>query len=363
MAIHAYVGKPGSGKSYGVVERVVIPSLKQGRHVITNIPINVDAAMADFGGGVTLLPEDWWERPDLAVFAENGSVLILDELWRRWPQGLTANKANPADKALLAEHRHMVDSEGKSMRIVLVTQDLSQLASFARTLIEITYRIKKLSKTRYRVDSYSGVVTGDSPPKSKLLNQVFRKYDKNVYGYYRSATKSDTGEVGDESAADNMGSIFRSYFLWVVVFCVLFVLPLGLYGAVRFFSGPAKSDSSAEKIGSPTVTSVPSTPSKPLTPQIKYSLTWRLTGFIHNSIPDPNSKRDSSVAVLISSTGKTRYISFSDCRYYPDFKEAYCDIDNERVTSWTGGGASSPIPFIGGLGAGTAERSVSGSGG
>lgn len=363
MAIHAYVGKPGSGKSYGVVERVVIPSLKQSRHVITNLPLYIDAVMADFGGKVTLLPEDWWERPDLAIFAENGCVLILDELWKRWPNGLMANKANPADKALLAEHRHMVDSEGKSMRIVLVTQDLSQLAAFARTLIETTYRIKKLSKTRYRVDSYSGVVTGDSPSKSKLLNQVFRKYDKKVYTYYKSATKSETGDVGDESSADNMDSIFRSYFLWVVVFCVIFILPLALYGSFRFFGGSPKLEAAEVKHDAQASNSSVINVNKPIASQIKYSLTWRLTGFIHNSVPDPNIKRGSSVAILISSAGKTRYISFSDCRYYADFKEAYCDIDNERVTSWTGGGVSSPIPFIGGLGAGTAERSVSGSGG
>jgi len=38
MAIDAYTGMPGHGKSYGVVEHVIIPSLKQGRHVVTNTP-------------------------------------------------------------------------------------------------------------------------------------------------------------------------------------------------------------------------------------------------------------------------------------------------------------------------------------
>lgn len=50
MAIHGYVGKPGAGKSYGVTEHVVIPSLKQDRHVVTNIPLSVDDLLATFGG-------------------------------------------------------------------------------------------------------------------------------------------------------------------------------------------------------------------------------------------------------------------------------------------------------------------------
>ncbi|MCT7417836.1 zonular occludens toxin domain-containing protein [Pseudomonas aeruginosa] len=94
MAIDAYVGKPGHGKSYGVVEHVIIPSLKQDRHVVTNIPLEVDMLLMDFGGTIEQLPEDWFEREDLADFAPPGSVLVLDEAlaeearkptMRRWP--------------------------------------------------------------------------------------------------------------------------------------------------------------------------------------------------------------------------------------------------------------------------------------
>ncbi|MCT7418525.1 zonular occludens toxin domain-containing protein [Pseudomonas aeruginosa] len=49
---------PGHGKSYGVVEHVIIPSLKQDRHVVTNIPLEVDMLLMDFGGTIEQLPED-----------------------------------------------------------------------------------------------------------------------------------------------------------------------------------------------------------------------------------------------------------------------------------------------------------------
>ncbi|MDL4524072.1 hypothetical protein [Pseudomonas aeruginosa] len=97
---------------------------------------------------------------------------MLDELWRRWPKGQKTNDAPMADKKLLAEHRHRVDKKNRSMRVVMVTQDLDQLASWATLLVETTYRMVKKSKTMFRVDIYNGGAKGDSPPKSKLLRST-----------------------------------------------------------------------------------------------------------------------------------------------------------------------------------------------
>lgn len=358
MPIHAYVGKPGHGKTNSVVERVVIPSLKQGRHVVTNIPLSVDDLLADFGGTIQQLPDDWYQLPDLSEYVPNGCVLILDEAWRRWPQGQKIGQANPWDNTLLMEHRHMVDAKNNSMRIVIVTQDLSQIPSWARTLIETTFRVVKISKKIYRVDAYSGVVTGDKPPASKRIRQYPGRFDKTIQGYYQSATHSATGTVGDESVADKSASFFRSYGLWSLIVIVVIGLLIGFFGIKSFFNKPAvqlHQDSGQLK----TVNQIPTPKPAPVAPPIIYSESWRLTGFVHPAEPDPNSKRDSSVAVLIDNAGHLRYISFSACRFFADFKEAYCDIDGERVTTWTTQKNSFMPPIIGGLGGGAAQRSAS----
>ncbi|HGQ7415193.1 TPA: zonular occludens toxin domain-containing protein, partial [Pseudomonas aeruginosa] len=245
MAIDAYVGKPGHGKSYGVVEHVIIPSLKQDRHVVTNIPLEVDMLLMDFGGTIEQLPEDWFEREDLADFAPPGSVLVLDELWRRWPKGQKTNDAPMADKKLLAEHRHRVDKKNRSMRVVMVTQDLDQLASWATLLVETTYRMVKKSKTMFRVDIYNGVAKGDSPPKSKLLRSTAGRFKPDVYRYYKSATQSETGGVGDESKADTRGSFLRSWGFWGLVGLIVVCLSVGIPGVVRFFTPPQPKQASA----------------------------------------------------------------------------------------------------------------------
>lgn len=338
MAIHAYVGKPGHGKSYGVVEHVVIPSLKQDRHVVTNIPLSIDDLLSTYGGKISQLPSDWYELADLSEIIPPGCVAIIDECWRRWPAGQNGNHANKIDKELLHEHRHRVDDKNNSMRVVLVTQDLAQTSSWVRLLVETTYRIRKLSKKAYKVDIYNGAVTGDSPSRIKLVRTTAGTFKPSVYSFYKSATQSDSGSVGDESSADGRSSIFRSFGLWTTICAFVIFVGLGIYGVKRFFSSsePIVADANSAPVKQPI---------KPV--EFPISTTWRLVGFVHPSRPDPSSRVVSeAVALIADNNGNTRYISFAHCRYFPDFTEAFCLVDGFKITNWS---LKKPNPITGGL--------------
>ncbi|MDP5672844.1 zonular occludens toxin domain-containing protein [Pseudomonas aeruginosa] len=382
MAIDAYVGKPGHGKSYGVVEHVIIPSLKQDRHVVTNIPLEVDMLLMDFGGTIEQLPEDWFERHDLADFAPPGSVLVLDELWRRWPKGQKTNDAPMADKKLLAEHRHRVDKKNRSMRVVMVTQDLDQLASWATLLVETTYRMVKKSKTMFRVDIYNGVAKGDSPPKSKLLRSTAGRFKPDVYRYYKSATQSETGAVGDESKADTRGSFWRSWGFWGLVGLIVVCLSVGIPGVVRFFTPPQPKQASAPTPAAKVVEQVqPVAAPAGRAMQAVYgsssngpvpSAIWRIAGYVHaglgkadawpskdgyNAEPDRPISKTSRV-VLVSEAGRTRFWPIEKCRFFEQTPDLYCDIDGERVTFWTGRGAVSTVMDATSTASGGSQRSA-----
>lgn len=209
MTIAAYTGLPGHGKSYGVVENVIKPALKDKREVFTNIPMQSEECIKQFGMTVTpFRTEDIIENPNWwsEVFSP-GAVIVIDELWRLWPSGLNAKNVRDQDKAFLAEHRHLVGENGCSTEIVFVTQDLSQVANFARSLVETTFRVTKLSKVgmnkRFRVDVYFGPVTGVSPPISKRDREIHGSFKKSTYSLYQSHTKSVTGEAGNEARIDN----------------------------------------------------------------------------------------------------------------------------------------------------------------
>lgn len=350
MAIDAYVGKPGSGKSYSVVAYVIIPSLQQGRHVVTNIPLNIDLLKEAYPNGeVTQLPDDWFSVPTIADFVPNGCVLVLDELWRRWPQGMRANQAHLQDKALLAEHRHRVDDKGNSMRIVLVTQDLSQVASFARTLIETTYRVRSIKRNKlFTTFIYDGFVTGDSPPTSKLNRQTSpTRYNKDIFKFYSSATQSESGNVGNESTADRRNSIFKSITLWI--FIVIFVG--GFFVAYYFITG--FFDQSKEVVNVPASPALSS--GVALKPAFKSSNDWRLSGFIHKASPHSKGK---SLAVVFNKFGQAKYISFNHCQYDEDFLSVSCLVDNEKIDFYTG---SVPRGIMGAFMGDTGQRSATSS--
>lgn len=372
MAIDAYVGLPGHGKSYGVTEHVIIPSVKEGRHVVTNIPLEVDELLADFGtpdSKVTQLPEDWFERQDMAEFVPPGSVLVLDELWRRWPAGLRANDAILADKALLAEHRHRVDDKGRSMRIVLVTQDLSQVAAWVRILVEQTYKMTKLtavgSKKKFRVDIYQGAPTGQHPPKSRLIRQLYGQYKPAVYRYYSSATQSATGNVGDESKADDRGNLLKSPFMIFAAVAPIILIPFLIWYIVGLFTGglglideetvePDPVPAIALGIVNPEPDYIPAPhhsqpPSMVNPPPPGLSSQWQVVGYIGRGEGSDEDSRFGRDFVLVRSIAGLRKVAASECDLLADGYSWSCVIDGQTVTPWSGMAAATQWATTGGL--------------
>jgi zona occludens toxin len=231
MTISAYTGLPGHGKSYGVVENVIVPALKSKRVVYTNIPINSDVCIDKFNISVIqfsideiISNNDWFST----VF-EAGSIIVIDEIWRLWPSGLNAKSTLLQHKEFLAEHRHLVGTDGNSTEIVLVTQDLSQIASFARSLIETTFRTSKLSSLgldkNFRIDVYAGCASGQNPPEKLKINTIQGRFKKEIFNLYKSHTKSSVG-AGNEKRTDNRFNVLASkkvilFFLFISIMIYL----------------------------------------------------------------------------------------------------------------------------------------------
>lgn len=239
MSIVAYTGLPGSGKSYSVVELQVIPALRAGRTVVTNIPLVADEIdKLGLPGRVeqfdTALIQA--EPHKILEFCRAGVIFIIDEVWRLWPQGLKADEIPEVYKSVLAEHRHQVDENSFSTQIVLVTQDLGQIAMFARRLVEETFVTTKLSTVGfsrgYRVDVYHGGRTGHNVTKSRL-RMITGVYRKEIYCLYKSHTKSEAAGLGaNEGKMDTRANIFKrpAFIIGVAV------VPALLWGALHLFN-------------------------------------------------------------------------------------------------------------------------------
>lgn len=254
MSITAYVGLPGHGKSYGVVENVIMPACKSYRTVFTNIPCNADVFLERFGIAPVQFDiddirdnENWFTE----IF-EAGAIIVIDECWRLWPAGMNASRLRESDKTFFAEHRHMVGDSGHSTEIVLVTQDLSQIASFMRNLIETTFRVTKLSKVGsaklYRVDVYSGSVTGPAPPVSRREREIPGKFKRNIYQLYKSHTKSSVG-AGDESRADGRFNVLGGWqfkIMGLALIACIAIVWLTAGQLLNFFNQPTEPEPEPE---------------------------------------------------------------------------------------------------------------------
>jgi zona occludens toxin len=242
--ITAYVGLPGSGKSYGVCEQVIIPALKEGRTVWSNIPLDNELCLAEFGACPVFFDTDdikenpkWW----FDVF-EAGAIIVIDECWALWPAGLKANNATDEDKEFLFKHRHMTGN-GHATEIVLVTQDLAQIASFARAMVETTYRAKKLTEVgadnSFKIQVYTGSVTGNKPPESALVNTLGPfKYREKVWRYYKSQTRG-SGQ-SSEVRVDKRLNVLKSTRLKVYIVIVIVFFGFSFYmlsNSVKTFLG------------------------------------------------------------------------------------------------------------------------------
>jgi hypothetical protein len=177
-------------------------------------------------------PESWHD------VVKPGRIIIIDECWKLWPQGITAEKVPPEHKALLAEHRHMVDEQNNSTQIILVVQDLANIAAFARRLVENTFVSHKLGylgmSKAYRVDIYYGGVTGCTPNVNKRLRFLTGTYKKEVYSLYKSQTMSEAkGGHGDETKVDGRANMLKRP---IVIIGAIAVPCMFAFGIWRFHS-------------------------------------------------------------------------------------------------------------------------------
>lgn len=253
MPVTGITGLPGHGKSYGTVKHIIEPALKAGRHVSTNIPMT-DNAHNLYPEQITQLDLDSFDADNYKY----GSVVVLDEFWRLCASGTRTNNIEQSFKAFFAEHRHHVGDDGKTTEIVLVTQDFSQVCSYVKSLIETTYRVRKIKagKKQYcRTDIYDGMAQGN-PPKGSPVNTLTDNYEQSIFDLYKSHMYSKGGDnAGIESDVDDRRSMFRHPMIrFGLPFAVVFLF-FGIYFAYRSITGLV--DDSAANVDTLSDTVIP----------------------------------------------------------------------------------------------------------
>ena len=252
-------GLPGSGKSYEAVLSFIVPALRDGKHVYTNIRgVDSDAVARYLGIAPVFLrdrlhltspdptPEESQQSETAhldrqkAFFLQAGTdcLIVWDEIQDFFPT--SRQPVTPAWSEFVAAHRHL------ARHIVLMGQDIRDVHAIWRRRTEQLIRFRKLTMIgqggRYRWDIYQNK-GGD---KWVQVDGGIRKYDPAIFALYQSIRGDQNNHALLKHEKAN--PLARSWGLrfgvpaFLVVLVWAFSTIAGIFGGEGFGTGEAATE-------------------------------------------------------------------------------------------------------------------------
>lgn len=276
-------GPPGSYKTFAIVQDVVIPALKSGRVVVTNIRGLSDIDLVSKAMSVKFpdtarlmsVPHDSQDSFEhMARFfswVPVGALVVMDEAQRVYPTRLRTlsefdtpeHEREVLDSGVVRpfnvenafdQHRHM------NWDIYLSTTNISKIHKEVRAVCEYGYRHREMSgilpwyKNRWREFKHDPETSGKSVGHY-IGTPVLRKSDKRVFECYKS-TATGTAKGSNENKSVFNDPKLRIY-LSIMVFAVVGFI-YAMAGAVQRYSDRINAvDKTGPEVSSQVV-SVPS---------------------------------------------------------------------------------------------------------
>lgn len=199
MAVTMYIGTMGAGKSYEVVKSVIVPALKAGRTVVTNVDgLNVDRLM-DLTGCAEEQIVSWtneqfadetnypqMSKPELSYKMPLGALLVIDEAYTSF--GTEKGQVTDRMVEFIRTHRHFVDPKTKvATDVVMISQDVMGLSTRVRNVAEFVYRVRSMKFIPFMKKRYSFVAYSSAKfSKQTMLRAETRRYEPWVFKLYAS---------------------------------------------------------------------------------------------------------------------------------------------------------------------------------
>ncbi|MEI7228321.1 zonular occludens toxin family protein [Pectobacterium carotovorum] len=343
MAISAYVGVPGSGKSFEVVRSVIIPAVAQGRRVVSNVyGLNPEKIYAfirknhkpeNMGEVICVSNEEVQDEyffpyknaitDGKNTFCQAGDLICVDEAWRIWGSDSTVPQNH---RSFIAEHRHFAHAEtGVTCDLVVINQSIANLPRFIRDRTETSYRMTKLKSlglsSMYRVEIFGGAKL----TKTERISVKNYRYDKKIFPLYQSYDGN-----GSEQTVDKRQSIFSNMTLLITIAALIILVSAGGWYLWGFFHPDNKKTpvhqnqhAVSHSQQNPTVPA----PAPITTPKI--STQWRVSGMIR----DKNGR----FVVLSGVDGRQRVEPAAGFIVNGSIISGV--IDGEIITTWSGSSA------------------------
>lgn len=225
MAISAYTGLQGSGKSYEVVSHVIVKAVDLGRRVVSNIeglnPQRIrDYVLEQRGdrsgaplGEVVLVSNEDVNKPnffptsvsDNTSVVRAGDLVCIDEAWRFWGKEFQVYRPHAI---FFREHRHFIHPEtGVSCDLVVITQHMSDLNPMLKNVIKENFLTEKKTKIGFSKVYSLKTFEGNRQSKTAEIRVETKKYNPKIFPLYSSYQ----GGQGKELTVDSRGNVFSSW--------------------------------------------------------------------------------------------------------------------------------------------------------
>lgn len=297
MAITAFTGPPGAGKSHALVKDVIIPAVLSGRRVLSNIDgLDADAVLGYclervtdatklgsvhvFHGDDALKPGFFPDEttPDSDTVVKGGDLLVFDEWALTFPR---RGKSPPGCnvEAFLRWHRHLTRADGQATDVAIATQVPADVNINYRPLIARSYKFRKLTALGAE-GTYSWLLfEGHLQPKGGHYRNGTGRYDPEVFPLYASSSAAKDG-THVELRTNKKDSIWSGWQPWAVVLGSPVLFIGGGYALWSIYSGfmdpaAAKSPETAQAAAAP-VSGAPAAAAASPVP----SSDWRIVGHI-----------------------------------------------------------------------------------
>lgn len=229
-------GVMGSGKTYEAVAFWILPALKNGRKVITNIPLNREIFAAWYGMQMLDLievREDYIKDDGLYHVAFSDVRDFRDE----WKHPISNQKP-----LYVVDEAHIPFETSKSDRMrelfidaslsrrngndwVLITQSMSNLYKPIANLVQAVHYMKK-RVTMGKFDSYFHFVYDGNTRGKKYITKNVRTYDPDIFRLYKSHM---VGEVDEAQMNVSDFRVWKAYRPAVIMFTLLGILMYFVY--------------------------------------------------------------------------------------------------------------------------------------
>jgi zona occludens toxin len=205
MAVCIVAGTPGAGKTYYALQELIIPALKRGRKVLTNIEgldkfkiaLTFDIEIVD----IELLLEIMTDKEDICRFyerAEKNILIVIDEAQNYFHARSWDTKNNRDMVPYITQARHYGHD------VFFITQHAETIDTSIRRLTDVTYYLRSLKILGVKRSAMLSVFLGADHVRGAApwVKKPWR-HDKRVGHCYASYVAEDVKEQG------KFGSVFN----------------------------------------------------------------------------------------------------------------------------------------------------------